>query len=180
MEWLETHPPQVQLPIPEAEMSTSPLWKAEGKLSGFVFPQLFPVLKGYWLQPCPLKETGNNLSLFCFYLTKNLLTGKFSLKAACVSGREVVRHIVLLLHGQRWKDILLSELFQSCFLPAAGPWNRRPQVWISKVSKNPTHFPQAKALHSQKCSLSLLAVTLTKIPDHFIKSIFSWNWELYW
>lgn len=88
MEWLETCPPKVQLPLPEAEMSTSPLWKAEGKLSGFVSPQLFPVLKGYRLQPCPLKEAGNTLSLFCFYLTKNTLTGKFSLKAACVSGEK--------------------------------------------------------------------------------------------
>lgn len=86
MEWLQTYPPQVQLPLPETEISTSPLWRSDGKLSGFVSPQLFPVLKGYWLQHHPLKETGNNLNLFCFYLTTNPLTGKFSLKAACVSG----------------------------------------------------------------------------------------------
>lgn len=85
MEWLETCPLLVQFRLVEAEMSTCPLWKAEGKLSGFVFPQLFPVLKGYWLLPCPLRETGNNSNLFCFYSTKNPLTRKFSLKAACVS-----------------------------------------------------------------------------------------------
>lgn len=82
----ETHLPQAWFPLLEIEVSTSPLWKAEGKLSELVFTLLFPVLKGYWLQPCPLKETGNNLSLFCFHLTKNLLMGKFSLKAACVYG----------------------------------------------------------------------------------------------
>lgn len=81
----QTYPPQVQLPLPETEMSTSPLWRSEGKLSGFVSPQLFPVLKIYWLQHCPLKETGNNSNLLCFHLTRNPLTGKFSLKAACVS-----------------------------------------------------------------------------------------------
>lgn len=146
MEWLETHPPQVQLPIPEAEMSTSPLWKAEGKLSGFAFPQLFPVLKGYWLQPCPLKETGNNLSLFCFYLTKNLLTGKFSLKAACVSGREVVRHVVLLLRGQRWKDILLSELF----LTSCRPLKQKTTGLNFKGKQKPNTFPTSKSFTQPK------------------------------
>lgn len=119
MEWLEICPLLAQFRLLEAEMSTSPLWKAEGKPSGFVFPQLFPVLKGYWLLPCPLKETGNNLNLLCFHLTKNPLTRKFSLPVYL--GREVPRHVVLLLCGQRWKGILLSELLKTSFLLAAGP-----------------------------------------------------------
>lgn len=35
--------------------------------------------------------------------------------------REVARQVVLLLCGQKWKDILLSELLKTCFLLAVGP-----------------------------------------------------------
>lgn len=121
MEWLETHPPQAQLPLLEAEMITAPLWKAEGKLSGFVFPQLFPVLKGYWLQSCALKETGNNLSLFWFYLPLNPLTWKFSLKAACASGQ---RGGWARCPSAVWSEVETHLAFRvkMCSLVAAGPW----------------------------------------------------------
>lgn len=121
IECLQTYPPQVQLPLPETEMSTSPLWRSERKLSGFV-STAFSCLGRLLALTLSFEGNRKQLELTLFLLHQESSDRRiFSEGCLRIWGERWLRHVVLLLCGQRQKDILLSELFKTCFLLAAGP-----------------------------------------------------------
>lgn len=180
MEWLErTIHLKSSFPFQKSKRALVLCGKQKGSCQDLPFPSFFLSWKVTGSNPVLWKKQEITWAYSGFTWPRSPWQGNFHWRLPVYLGREVDRNVVLLLCGQRRKDTLLSELFKTFFLLAAGPWNRGPQVWISKGRKNPTHFPQAKALHSRKCSLSLPTVWRKSEPLHQ-KSIFSWNRELYW